>query len=211
MIVQAPARLISAGMGDALATYFEARAVWNSGKCNSSGGRPTIAAFALAEKCFEILLKEGKKAKNDIEKNICSEAVESIIEINTYVSSVGFESGGLAAAHALHKGFTLLSGSKNSYHGEIVAFCTLIQLVLENAKEELETVIGFCKDVGLPTTLKELGVDDISEDMLREVAEKVLEIGPTIYNMPFKITPENIYSAIVGADEAGRNYSGRRI
>ena len=33
-------------------------------------------------------------------------ALERIIEANTYLSGVGFESGGLAAAHAIHNGMT---------------------------------------------------------------------------------------------------------
>jgi len=62
-----------------------------------------------------------------------SQAVENIIEANTLLSGIGFESGGLAAAHVIHNGLTVLPETHDTYHGEKVAFGVLVQLVLENA------------------------------------------------------------------------------
>ncbi len=71
----------------------------------------------------------------------------------TYLSGVGFESGGLAAAHAIHNGMTAIPDAHHYYHGEKVAFGTLTQLVLENAPvDEIETVAALCHSVGLPIT-----------------------------------------------------------
>lgn len=41
-------------------------------------------------------------------EGICTKAVENVIEANTYLSGIGFESGGLAGAHAIHNGFTAI-------------------------------------------------------------------------------------------------------
>ena len=49
IIAQAPTRLLASGMGDALATYFEARACNASGSQTCAFGTPTLAAMALAE------------------------------------------------------------------------------------------------------------------------------------------------------------------
>ena len=66
-------------------------------------------------------------------------AVEKVIEANTLLSGLGFESGGLAGAHAIHNGLTVLEECHHMYHGEKVAFGTITQLVLENVPlEELE-------------------------------------------------------------------------
>ena len=54
----------------------------------------------------------------------CTTAVENIIEANTFLSGIGFESAGLAAAHAIHNGFTALEECHAMYHGEKVAFGT---------------------------------------------------------------------------------------
>ena len=49
VVAGAPARLLAAGIGDALATWFEARACSRSGATTMAGGKCTQAALALAE------------------------------------------------------------------------------------------------------------------------------------------------------------------
>ena len=93
-----------------------------------------------------------------------------MVETNTLLSGIGFESAGLAAAHAIHKGFTAIHGDIHYLtHGEKVAYGTLTQLLLENRlKEELDKYITFYKALGLPTTLKEVKLDSVSyEDLLK--------------------------------------------
>lgn len=96
------------------------------------------------------------------------------------------------------------------YHGEKVAFGTLVQLVLENAlAEELETVLEFCAQVGLPITLEELGVDSIGtelEEKVMAVAELSCADNETIYNMPFEVDSDQVYAAIMAADRMGRDW-----
>lgn len=209
LIAAAPARLLVSGMGDALATYFEARATQSSNGATCAGGKVTKAAMALAELCYHTLLEEGLKAKLAVERHVCTKAVEDVIEANTYLSGIGFESGGLAGAHAIHNGLTVLEGCHEKYHGEKVAFGTLVQLVLENAPmEELEKVIGFCMEVDLPTTLADIGLEEPSDEDLMAVATATCAEGESIYNMPMEITADKVYAAILGADALGRYYKG---
>ena len=49
-------------MGDALATYFEARACQRSEATSRAGGNTTGAAMALAELCFDTLMEVAKAA-----------------------------------------------------------------------------------------------------------------------------------------------------
>ena len=209
VIAKSPARFLVSGMGDALATYFEARACKKSGATNMGGMLPTKSAFVLAELCYETLLEDGYKAKLAAEQGVVTEAVENIIEANTYLSGIGFESGGLAASHAVHNGFTVLSDCHHLYHGEKVAFGTLVQLVMENSPmEELEEVMDFCVSVGLPITLEDLGVKEVKADAIMEVAKLACAPGETIYNMPFEVTPEKVYAAILTADALGKDFLG---
>ncbi len=91
-------------------------------------------------------------------------------EANTYLSGIGFESGGLAGAHAIHNGFTAIPETHKMYHGEKVAFGTLVQLVLEDAGEdEIMEVIDFCSEIGLPVTLKGLGIEEVKPEQIMEV------------------------------------------
>lgn len=199
-IAAAPARLIVSGMGDALATYFEARACIRSESGNCVGGKSTLAAYKLAELCYETLLTDGIQAKLAVEKKVCTKAVENIIEANTLLSGIGFESAGLAGAHAFHNGLTVLEETHALYHGEKVAFGTLVQLVLENATEDIETVLEFCQAVGLPTTFNDLGITKVDTERLMEVAKLSCAETDTIGNLPFAVTPEMVYAAMITVD-----------
>ena len=207
IILKAGTDLLVAGMGDALSTYYEARAVQRSGKNNQTGGKPTAAAWSLAEKAKDIILKDGLNAKIAAENHACTVAFENVVEANTYLSGVGFESGGLGAAHAIQKGLTHVPELQAVYHGVKVAFCILVQLVMENApSEEIGELIGFLCSVGLPVTLSELGLADADDETVALIAEHSTKPGMTIFNMPFEITKEKVFAAIKAADGIGRYY-----
>ena len=209
IVTKSPVRLTVSGMGDALATYFEARACQRSGAASCAGGQCTNAAIALAKLCFDTLMEEGVKAKVALEAGACTPAVEKIVEANTLLSGIGFESGGLAGAHAIHNGFTVLPECHHMYHGEKVAFGTLTQLVLENMPiDELEDIINWCIDVDLPITLGQLGVTEVTDEKIMAVAEAACAPTDTLHNMPFEVTPKTVAAAIKAADALGRYYRG---
>ncbi|WFW12964.1 bifunctional L-1,2-propanediol dehydrogenase/glycerol dehydrogenase [Citrobacter freundii] len=207
IVAGAPARLLAAGIGDALATWFEARACSRSGATTMAGGQCTQAALALAELCYNTLIEEGEKAMLAAEQHVVTPALERVIEANTYLSGVGFESGGLAAAHAIHNGLTAIPDAHHYYHGEKVAFGTLTQLVLENAPvEEIETVAALCHSVGLPITLAQLDIKQDIPAKMRIVAEAACAEGETIHNMPGGATPDQVYAALLVADQYGQRF-----
>lgn len=219
IIAQAPVRFLVAGMGDALSTYFEARATRRA-YANVNAGLPcgyregftapakqTNTAYALAKLCYETLLSDGIKAREACEGNVVTPALENIIEANILLSGLGFESGGLAGAHAIHDGLTILEEAHHYLHGEKVAFGTLAQLVLENSPvEELEEVLDFCVSVGLPVCFEDLGVTNISDEQLTEVAQKTIIPEESIHSMPFPITLDSVKAAIITADKLGRTF-----
>lgn len=222
VIAKAPVRFLVSGMGDALSTYFEARATakayanvnaglpcgFREGVCKEAKG--TNTALALAALCYQSLLADGYKAKIACDNNMVTEALENIIETNILLSGLGFESGGLAAAHAIHNGLTILEGTHKYFHGEKVAFGTIAQLVLENApEEELNEVMNFCEKVGLPICLSDIGVDSVSREELLLVAQKSCAEGESIYSMPFPVTEEAVAAAIITADALGKAYKRR--
>ena len=205
VITKAPARFLSAGIWDALATYFEALACEKSHAVTMAGGVSTKSAMALAKLCNDTLLAKGYEAICAVKEGICNEAVEDVIEANTYLSGIGFESGGLSAAHAIHNGMTVLEETHRLLHGEKVAYGALTQLVMEQRpQEEVESIALFCKKVGLPTTLKDLGLADVTDDRLLAAAKEACQPGDTMGNMPFEVKPEMIVAAMRKVDEIGR-------
>lgn len=210
IIAASPVRMTVSGMGDAMATYFEARACAQSGATTCAGGSVGVAALGIARLCFDTLMAEGRKAKRDVTAGQLTDAVEKVIEANTLLSGIGFESGGLAGAHAIHNGLTVLPECHHMQHGEKVNFGTLTQLVLEKLPEdELKPVLDWMVDVGLPVTLAELGITDGSAEHLLPVAEAACAEGDTLHNMPFEVTPASVVAAMQAADALGRRALGR--
>lgn len=210
IIAASPVRLTVSGMGDAMATYFEARACAASGGTTTAGGKVGLAALGIAKLCYDTLISEGVKAKTALEARACTKAVERVIEANTLLSGVGFESGGLAGAHAVHNGLTTLEETHHMQHGEKVNFGTLTQLVLENIPEqELQDLLQWMVAVGLPVTLGELGVTDLSREHLLPAAAAACAENDTMGNLPFAVTPEDVYHAMLAADRFGRKALGK--
>lgn len=209
IIAEAPVRLLISGMGDALATHFEARSCHAKRAPNMPGGEQTESAMALAELCYDILMNYGAEAAIACAAHAVTPALDKVIEANTLLSGVGFESAGLAASHAVHNGLTVLPETHPCYHGEKVAFGVLTQLILEDyPRGKIQEVMSFCYTVGLPITLAQLGVTDASPEHLRPAAEAACAPGETIHNTPFAVTPDMVLNAMLGANALGADVTG---
>ncbi|MEM5788941.1 MAG: glycerol dehydrogenase [Syntrophobacteraceae bacterium] len=210
VILQAPPRLLASGMGDALATWFEARACAASHSKNLRGGISTRSALALAELCYRTLIEDGVEAIEAARTREITLAFERIVEANTLLSGLGFESSGLAAAHSIHNGLTVAPQTRSFFHGEKVAFGTLVQLVLENGEaSQIEEVIGFCSHVGLPVTLAQIGLRELPREMLEKISLRATQPGESIHNEPFLVSSTRVAEAILMADELGRTWTER--
>ncbi|CAM3115313.1 glycerol dehydrogenase [Sporolactobacillus spathodeae] len=207
IIAAAPARFFAAGIGDGLTTYFEARACYKKNGLNLANMKPALVGVGLAKLCYDTIRDNAVLAMRAVEKKLSTPAVEATIEATIYLSGVGAESGGLAAAHAIHNGMTAVPSLHRVQHGDKVTFGLLAQLVLEKAdQKEIEEVIHIIKAVGLPLTLKDLGVEEFIEDEWRNVAELSCAENDTMGNMPFEVTPDDVFNAIVTADAIAQSY-----
>ncbi|CVI73968.1 Glycerol dehydrogenase [Eubacteriaceae bacterium CHKCI004] len=146
VIAKAPVRFLVAGIGDALATCYEAEACEQSGIVTMAGGQSTRAAIALSQLCREILFEDGLKAKIAVEENVSSKAVEN------------------------------------------------------RPFEEIVMLISFCKSLGLPTTFKDLNLSDVRDEALMSAAQASCDKDDTMGNMPFTVTPEDVFAAMKTAN-----------
>jgi glycerol dehydrogenase len=207
IIVKAPVRSLVAGMGDALATWFEADACYHSNALNNSGGHITETAMALARLCLDTILEYGFNARKACENQTVTPAFEKVVEANTLLSGLGFESGGVAVAHALSEGFSVIPEIHHYLHGETVAFGLLVQLIVENQPPSvINKIFDFCISVGLPVTLSDLGCDKIDKDLLRRAGDIAAGPDKPSANMPFPVTGKMIYDAILNADALGSRF-----
>lgn len=206
IIANAPVRFLVSGMGDALSTYFEAESCRLKYAGNMTGNIGSMTAYALARLCYDTLIEYGVMAKLSCEAKAVTPALERVVEANTLLSGLGFESGGLAAAHAIHNGLTVLEKTHKYYHGEKVAYGTLTSLFLTDKDPDIiDEVYSFCESVGLPTTLSDIGLDGVTDEELMKVAKAACAEGETIYNEPIPVSPDMVFSALKAADAYGKN------
>jgi len=210
LAANAPHRFLVSGMGDALATWVEARAVSEARASTMAGGTATMAGQALARLSWDTLLAYGSAAREAARHHAVTTALEKTVEANTLLSGLGFESAGLAAAHAVHNGLTAVAETHGTMHGEKVNFGTLTQLVLaDHTSAEIDELLAFATTVGLPTTLGEIGLAEGDLDTLRTVAATATAPGETMHNMPFPVTSTMTLDAMVAADAYATSYRRR--
>lgn len=114
-------------------------------------------------------------------------------------------------AHAIHNGMTVLEECHHMNHGEKVAFGTLTQLVLESADQaEVDRIMSWCVSLGLPVTLGQLGVAEVTREKAMQVAQAACAPNDTIGNLPCLVTPELVCDAILKVDAMGREYLKRQ-
>ena len=228
VIAESPPRFFAAGIGDAMSTFYEARSAMSAGSPNMRGGRATLAAFELARLCRDIVFAHGEEALAECRARRVGDALEKVVEASTLLSGLGFESAGLAAAHAIHNGLSAVPETHDRLHGEKVAFGTLAHLALEVIPSDVDPhslvgadmrglrdrlaepvrVAGFFVRLGLPVTLAELGVAHADGSLplpaMLRIAERATAPGETIHNMPFRVEPPRVVAALWLAEFVGQ-------
>jgi glycerol dehydrogenase len=211
VIAESPPRLLAAGIGDALSTFYESRAAVAAGSPNMRGGRSTLAALALARLCRDVVFDHGVAALEACRRREVDDDLEKTVEAATLLSGLGFESAGLAAAHAIHNGLTAVPTTHGMLHGEKVAFGTLVQLALEARADEairgeMNRAAAFFVRTGLPVTLRQVGIAGRgadARDAVLAIARRATEAGETIHSMPFPVDAMAVAAAIAAADDLG--------
>ena len=219
VIAKAPADQLVYGMGDALATYFEADISYRTATPTLAGGLCSRTALMVSKLAFDTLMQYGFQAKTEVENDIAGPALEAVVEANILLSGLGYENGGLSAAHAIALCYTRIYHlfTKHPSHGQFVAFSTLTQLMMEERSQEfLDKIYGFCKSVGLPITFEQLGASDITNDALKMVAEDASK-NVLILSMPKATStpdeegrfydPNEIFNCLKAADAYGRKFN----
>ena len=203
VIAAAGERYFVAGIGDAMATWFESRVCFeNSSAITPIGARPTLASYAIGEVCARTLFEKGEAASRSVATGACTDEVESVVEANTLLSGIGFESGGLALAHPVALAFTQLDEIHRKYlHGEMVAMGTLIQLTLERSVDA-EKVARFFANIGLPIHMTQLSLSPKDSAAISAIIEATLG-NRNAHHMPMPVTHDSLREAMLDANKLG--------
>jgi glycerol dehydrogenase len=203
IVADANERYLVAGMGDAMATWYEARVCLNNLDARTPlGARPTIAACAMAEICAHTLFEHGEAAAKSVVANQNGTALEKVVEANTLLSGIGFESGGLALAHPMALAYTQIDELHTNYlHGEMVAMGTMVQLAMEQSGDA-KKVAQFFARVGLPIHLGQFSMSPQDTNKLDIIIESAMA-NANSHQMPMVVTEDLLLRAIMDAHELG--------
>ena len=199
LIQTAPQRTLVAGIGDALAKWYEA-----SVSSGSSQQTMIIAAVQQARILRDILFQKSLPALQAPESEEWREVVDATVMMAGMIGGLGGAQCRTVAAHAVHNGLTHLPASHDSLHGEKVAYGILVQLRLEEmlqgnqlATTARQQLLKFYAEIGLPQSLEDLGLGNITLSELRQAAEIACAANSDLHRLPFKVTPEQLMAAMV--------------
>lgn len=199
LIRTAPRRTLVAGIGDAIAKWYEA-----SVSSGNSTATLLISAVQQARILRDILLQKSAIALEQPESDEWREVVDATVLLAGVIGGIGGADCRTVAAHAVHNGLTHLLEAHDILHGEKVAYGILVQLRLEEmvqgnqlAASARKQLLQFYSEIGLPKNLEDLGLAEISLARLRQVTAISTEPQSDIHRLPFTISPEQLAAAMV--------------
>lgn len=214
VLCRAPPRFLSSGIGDALATFVESKPTIAADARNFTGGKTTLLGYAIGKVCEETLFLHAEQGLQANAAKVVTKAFDATVTAATLLSGLGFESGGLAAAHAIHNGLTALHSpafhDAGFLHGEKVAFGIVCQLVFDGRPQaDFDRYLSLMARCNLPITLDELLLADATFDDLLAVAEAALRPEESIHNLPYKLSRHEVAETIRAADAYAKSWQAR--
>ncbi|MBW4570154.1 MAG: iron-containing alcohol dehydrogenase family protein [Tolypothrix carrinoi HA7290-LM1] len=198
LIETAPQRTLVAGIGDAIAKWYEA-----SVSSGHSEQTLIISAVQQARVLRDILFQKSAAALQTPGSDIWREVVDATVLLAGVIGGIGGAQCRTVAAHAVHNGLTHIC-KHDSIHGEKVAYGILVQLRLEEmvqgnqlAAAARQQLLKFYTEIGLPQKLGDLGLGNITLGELQTAAEIALAPNSDIHRLPFKVALEQLMAAMV--------------
>lgn len=204
LIASAPRHTLIAGIGDAMAKWYEA-----SVSSGNSTATLTVAAVQQARVLRDILLQKAERALSNPLSDDWREVVDATVLLAGVSGGLGGANCRTVAAHAVHNALTHLPATHHQLHGAKVAYGILVQLRLEEilqnnqlAFASRQQLIKFYRTIGLPATLEDLGLGEITLKELRHCANLACEAKSDIHRLPFTVTPEALVGALVSTTQS---------
>jgi glycerol dehydrogenase-like iron-containing ADH family enzyme len=199
IIATAPPQTLIAGIGDALAKWYEA-----SVSSGHSQQTLIIAAVQQARVLRDILLQKSAQALAEPGSETWREVVDACVLMAGVIGGLGGAQCRTVAAHAVHNGLTHLSGTRKSLHGAKVAYGILVQLRLEEmlqgnrlAATARQQLLKFYGEIGLPLTLADLGLGEIPLSQLDRAATIACAPNSDLHHLPFTVAPSQLMAAMI--------------
>ena len=199
-IQTAPSRTLASGIADALAKWYE-----SSITSSTIDDGLVQQAIQISRVLRDQLLIDGEKAFKGQFENYPSwqNIVEACGLTAGLVGGIGGEKCRTAAAHAIHNAITQIITPNKFLHGEIVGVGLLLQLRLEEMKnnnkladQSIKQLFVLMKELNLPTTIGQLGINVFENNNLEKIADFTCRDKSEIHFLPFEINKRDIIEVI---------------
>ncbi len=199
-IQTAPSRTLASGIADALAKWYESSIT--SSKMDDG---LIQQAIQISRVLRDQLLIDGEKAfKGQFENNPSwQNTVEACGLTAGLVGGIGGEKCRTAAAHAIHNAITQIITPNKFLHGEIVGVGLLLQLRIEEMKnnnkladQSIKQLFVLMKELNLPTTIGQLGINVFENNNLEKIADFTCRDKSEIHFLPFEVNKQDIIEVI---------------
>ena len=84
---------------------------------------------------------------------------------------------------------------KKFLHGDVVGYCTAVQLAVDGNMEEAKRIVEFLKSINVETSLKERNIP-CDKVFLDKVLESALK-DPDMNVIPYKVTKDMLFDGIL--------------
>ena len=167
-------------------------------------------AIQISRVLRDQLLIDGESAcKNQTEQSISwTNTIEACGLTAGLIGGIGGEKCRTAAAHAFHNAITQIIPSKDFMHGEIVGVGILLQLRLEEIKnnnklanQTIKQLLVLMKKLNLPTTISDLGIDVFDKNNLERIVEFTCRSKSEIHFLPFEVNKQDIIELIINFEK----------
>ena len=204
-IQTAPKRTLASGIADALAKWYES-------SLTSSKVEDGLVqqAIQISRVLRDQLLIDGESAyqTQSVQNIAWCNVVEGCSLTAGLIGGIGGQKCRTAAAHALHNAITQVVATNKPLHGEIVGVGILLQLRLEETKnnnklanQTINQLLVLMKKLNLPTTISELGIDVFENNNLQKIAEFTCRDESEIHFLPFEINQQDIQETITNFEK----------
>ena len=199
-IQTAPSRTLASGIADALAKWYE-----SSITSSTIDDGLVQQAIQISRVLRDQLLIDGGKAFKDQVKNNSSwrNTIEACGLTAGLVGGIGGEKCRTAAAHAIHNAITQIITPNKFFHGEIVGVGILVQLRLEEMKnnnklanQSIKQLLEIMRVLNLPTSIAQLGINVFENNNLEKIADFTCRNESEIHFLPFEVCKQDIVDVI---------------
>ena len=204
-IQTAPSRTLASGIADALAKWYE-----SSITSSTIDDGLVQQAIQISRVLRDQLLIDGEKAFTGQFENNPSwrNTVEACGLTAGLDGVIGGEKCRTAAAHAIHNAITQIITPNKFLHGEIVGVGLLLQLKLEEMKnnnkladQSIKQLLVLMKQLNLPTTIAQLGINVFENNNLEKIADFTCRDKSEIHYLPFEVHKKDIAEVIANFEQ----------